>query len=128
MAKRRVLEIPGVQHGAPIPSAVKIRNMVFSSGIMGRHPETGELPSEPEKQAEFLFIAINNLMKAAGGTTDDIAHFTVFLKDRAAHRAPFDKEWLKMFPDEHNRPARHAIQADLPQGMLMQVELTAVLD
>ena len=126
MAKREVLHVPGVVHGAPIPTAVKIGNMVFSSGVMGRHPETGELGEGAEQQAEYLFIAIENLMKAAGGTVDDIAHFTIFMKDRA-DRPALDAQWLKMFPDENNRPARHAIQADLPGGMLIQVELQAIL-
>ena len=46
-------------------------------------------------------------MEKAGGTTEDIGHMTVFLKEES-YRDAINKEWLKMFPDEHNRPARHA--------------------
>ena len=125
--KRQVLEVPGVHHTAPIPMGVKIGNLLFSSAVMGEDPETNSLPPEPERQAELVFSNLRTLMINAGGTTDDIAHMTVFLKD-LAYRDYVNNEWLKMFPDEDDRPARHAVQADLPRGMLIQVEIIAVLD
>ena len=33
-----------------------------------------------------------------------------------------------MFPDEHKRPARHALQADLGNGILVQCDFTAIID
>ena len=37
-------------------------------------------------------------------------------------------EWLKMFPDEHSRPARHALQMDTwTNGALVQCDFTAVI-
>ncbi len=125
--KRQVFEVPGVSHSAPIPMGVKIGNLLFSSAVMGEDPETHSLPPEPERQAELVFSNLRTLMTNAGGTTDDIAHMTVFLKD-LAYRDHVNNEWLKMFPDEDDRPARHAVQADLPRGMLIQVEIIAVLD
>ena len=125
--KRQVFEVPGVSHSAPIPMGVKIGNLLFSSAVMGEDPETHSLPPEPDRQAELVFSNLRTLMTNAGGTTDDIAHMTVFLKD-LAYRDHVNNEWLKMFPDEDDRPARHAVQADLPRGMLIQVEIIAVLD
>ena len=125
--KRQVFEVPGVSHSAPIPMGVKIGNLLFSSAVMGEDPETHSLPPEPDRQAELVFSNLRTLMTNAGGATDDIAHMTVFLKD-LAYRDHVNNEWLKMFPDEDDRPARHAVQADLPRGMLIQVEIIAVLD
>jgi len=51
-------------------------------------------------------------MKAAGGTTDDVAKMTVFLKDMK-HREHVNREWLKMFPDENNRPVPRSIRSSL---------------
>ena len=42
-------------------------------------------------------------------------------------RAPVNVEWLKMFPDEHSRPARHALQMDMENGALVQCDFTAVI-
>jgi hypothetical protein len=41
--------------------------------------------------------------------------------------APVNFEWLKMFPDEHSRPARHALQMDMENGALVQCDFTAVI-
>jgi hypothetical protein len=48
------------------------------------------------------------------------------LQDRT-QRAPVNTEWLKMFPDEHSRPARHALQMDMENGALVQCDFTAVI-
>ncbi|MBI2540318.1 MAG: RidA family protein [Deltaproteobacteria bacterium] len=125
-SKREVVNIPGLAHGAPIPNGAKIGNMVFSSAISGRDTETGKLPEEPDRQAEALFRNIRTFMKNAGGTPDNIAHMTVFLKEEKL-RDSINKEWVKMFPDEKDRPARHAVTGELRGGMLFQVELVAVL-
>jgi enamine deaminase RidA (YjgF/YER057c/UK114 family) len=65
-------------------------------------------------------------MEKAGGTPDNIAHMTVFLKEEKL-RDSVNKAWLKMFPDEHDRPARHALKADLRGQFLFQIEVIAVL-
>lgn len=65
-------------------------------------------------------------MENAGGAPDNIAHMTVSLKEEK-YRDSINKEWVKMFPDEKDRPARHAITADLRGHVLFQVEIVAVL-
>ena len=126
MAKRRVIEIPGLSHRAPIPMGATIGNMVFSSAISGRDPETNVLPEDPDKQAEMLFRNIRTFMERAGGTTGDIGHMTVFLKEER-YRESVNKEWLKMFPDEKDRPARHSIRVDVRGEVLFQIEIIAVV-
>ena len=126
MAKRSVIEIPGLAHNAPIPNGAKIGNLVFSSAISGKDTETGKVPQDPDQQAEVLFRNIQKFMELAGGTPEHIGHMTVFLQEEK-YRDSINQAWLKMFPDEHNRPARHALKAELRGGLLFQVELIAVL-
>lgn len=125
-SKREVVDIPGLSHGAPIPMGAKIGNIVFSSAISGRDPETGKLPEGPDLQAEALFRNIRTFMKNAGGTPDNIARMTVFLKEEK-YRESINKEWVKMFPNEKDRPARHAVTTELRGSVLFQIELVAVL-
>ncbi len=125
--RRTVVNIPGMAHGAPIPMGAKVGNIVFSSGISGVNPETHTLPSDPDEQAEQLFKNIRTFMEQAGGTTDDIVHMRLLMKDDK-YRESINKAWLKMFPDENNRPARHALTTEVRAGgALFQVELVAVL-
>ncbi|MEE8076418.1 MAG: RidA family protein [Candidatus Binatia bacterium] len=126
MAKRRVIEIPGLSHQAPIPMGAAIGNVVFSSAISGRDPETNALPEEPDRQAGVLFQNIRTFMERAGGTTDNIGHMTVYLKEER-YRESINKEWLKMFPSEHDRPARHAIKSEVRGEVLFQIEIIAII-
>ena len=126
MAKRTVIEIPGLAHGVPIPNGAKIANMIFSSAISGKNTETGKLPADPDEQADVMFRNLRKFMELAGGTPENIGKMTVFLRDEK-YRDSINKAWLKMFPDEHNRPARHAVKADLRGEVLFQIEVVAVL-
>jgi 2-iminobutanoate/2-iminopropanoate deaminase len=51
---------------------------------------------------------------------------TVYLKDNSA-REHVNSEWLKCFPDPHDRPARHTLIYDLQGGMLLQLEVVAIV-
>ena len=125
--KREAIEIPGVSHGAPIPMGAKIGNIVFSSAIMGKNAENNELPLEAEPQISCLFQNIESFMEAAGGSSENIIRMSVYLKDNS-YRELFNKEWLKMFPNEEDRPARHiSINESLQHGMIAQVELVGVM-
>ena len=126
--KRRSLHIKGVQHGAPIPMGALVGNVLFSSGIMGIDPATGTPPDDLERQCELAFDHMKTLVENAGGTLEDIGSVKVWMKDRSQREA-VNKPWLKLFPDENNRPARHAIEYDaFPPGVQVQLEIIAVLD
>jgi 2-iminobutanoate/2-iminopropanoate deaminase len=127
VSPRQVIQLPGAGHKAPIPAAVRIGNLLFSSAIGGRDPATGEYSDRPEDQARQAFRNMATVVRAAGGDVGDIAHVTVFLKD-LADKKYVDEEWLAMFPDPEDRPARHAMTVDRGGRMLVQVEIIAVLD
>lgn len=126
MAKRKSIHIPGMEHSAPIPNGVVIGNMIFSSAISGKDAKTGVLSPDPDEQAEAMFRNLGLFMKAAGGSTEQIALMTVFLKEEK-YRDSVNKAWLKMFPDDHDRPARHALKVELRGDVLFQIEVIAVL-
>ena len=123
----RSIEVEGVTHGAaPIPMGARVGNMLFSSGLMGKDPATDKLPADGPAQAKFLFQNLRTLLKNGGATLDDVAHVTAFVKDNGQREA-LNAEWLACFPDPHDRPARHTQVADLQGGMLMQLEIVAVV-
>ncbi len=126
MAKRKSIHIPGMEHGAPIPNGVVIGNMVFSSALSGKDAKTGVLSTDADEQAEAMFRNLRLFMETAGGTPDQIAYMKVYLKEEKL-RDSVNKAWLKMFPDEHDRPARHAVKIDLRGDNLFQIEVIAVL-
>jgi len=126
MANRKSIHVKGMEHGAPIPNGVVIGNMIFSSAISGKDAKTGVLSSNPDEQAEAMFRNLQLFMESAGGTPGNIAYMKVYLKEEK-FRDSVNKAWLKMFPNEHDRPARHAIKVDLRGDNLFQIEVIAVL-
>ncbi|MEX0804405.1 MAG: RidA family protein [Candidatus Binatia bacterium] len=126
MAKRKSIHIEGMEHGAPIPIGAVVGNMIFSSAISGKDAKTGVLSDDPVEQAQAMFRNLRLFMERAGGTPDNIAHMKVYLKDEK-YRDAVNKPWLDMFPDEHDRPARHALKVELRGKVLFQIEVVAVL-
>src|SRR5262249_3302363 len=126
MTRRRVLEVEGVSHRAPIPMGVEIGGLVFSSAVAGPGPATRGLPPRPARPGGPGFDHARALLAAAGTGPEAVARMTVYVRDDA-YREDVNREWLKMFPDEHDRPARHILRWDLQDGMLIQCELVAVL-
>ena len=126
MAKRKSIHIKGMEHGAPIPNGAVIGNIVFSSAISGKDAKTGVLSSQPDEQAEAMFRNLRLFLEEAGATPDSIGYMTVFLKEEK-YRDAVNKAWIKMFPDEHDRPARHALKAELRGEILFQVQIIAVV-
>jgi len=127
MVKRKSIYIEGFQHVNPIPNACRIGNLLVSGVINGVDPATGKVPPTLEEQCAFLFGHMRRIVEAGGGTTDNIIKMTVWMKDRSQRQA-LNREWLKMFPDEETRPARHAMQGNMEGAVLIQCDFTAVID
>ena len=124
---RRSIEVPGVSHGnAPIPMGARVGNMIYSSGIMGKDPATDTLPADGPSQAKFMFMNLRSLLAQGGADLGDVVHVKAYVKDNS-HRDALNAEWLQCFPDPHDRPARHTRVTDLPGGMLVQIEVVAVV-
>lgn len=107
MAKRKSINWAGFKHENPIPNASMIGNLMMSSIMSGRDPDTGTMPPELDAQVVNIFRQIKLAVEAAGGTPDDILKVHFWMKDPATGRKALNGEWSKMFPDPESRPARH---------------------
>jgi len=126
--RRRSIEVTGVSHGAaPIPMGARVGNTLYSSGIPGVDPTTGKVAADAASQARFAFEHMRSLLAAGGATLQDVVRMTVYLKDNSA-REHINAEWLECFPDPHDRPARHTLMYDLQSGMLLQLEVIAIVN
>jgi 2-iminobutanoate/2-iminopropanoate deaminase len=123
--RRRSIEIDGVRHNAPIPMGARIDNIVFSSAIQGMDPATGLVPDDGVEQVRLAFLNLESFLKAADVTYDDIVRLTIHLEDPSL-RDEINRYWLELYPDEQDRPARHALNVPLNNNMLVQLEVFAV--
>ena len=126
--RRRSIEVTGVSHGAaPIPMGARVGNTLYSSGIPGIDPATGKVAADAASQARFAFDHMRSLLAEGGASLQDVVRMTVYLKNNSA-REHIIAEWLKCFPDPHDRPARHTLMYDLQNGMLLQLEVIAIVN
>jgi enamine deaminase RidA (YjgF/YER057c/UK114 family) len=129
MSKRHSYHVEGFSHGPnPIPAASRVNNVIITGGIAGQDPASAKVPDDPKAQVEFAFVQMKRILAAAGATPEDIVKVDVAVKDFALRDA-INVEWLKMFPDEHSRPARHVTKYDHFGGNVqIQLTATAVVD
>jgi len=116
----------GRKHQNPIPNAARIGSFVASSVIIGTDPENASLPSTLSEQCANMFRNIRILASSAGGSVDDIVKMTIWLAD-LDDREALNREWLAMFPDDRNRPARHALKHVGDPRHLILCDLTMVI-
>ena len=126
MAWRESFEIPPVKHNAPIPMATRTGNFLYTSGIMGADPDTGEMPQAVEDQAKNCFRNLAKVLDQAGGRPSDVAKVTVFIKSNN-NRQAVNPPWLEMFPDPHSRPARHQTVVET-LNFDIQIEAIAIIE
>lgn len=127
MSLRTTIHVDGLGHkGAPIPTASKVGPLLHSGGIIGVDRATGQIPQDLSEQCRNMFDNLSAVVQAAGGSTDHIVKMTVWMADRGARDA-LNVEWLKMFPDETSRPARHVLENKFPAPIQIQCEIMAYI-
>lgn len=125
MSHRISIEVEGIGHGAnPIPMGARVGPLICSSGIMGADRSTGSLPAEGREQVRLVFENLRLFLDVAGATPDDLVRVGVLLAVPAL-RGAVNEEWIAMFPDEGSRPARHTTVRELPNDMVIQLEVIA---
>jgi len=125
--KRTSIYTEGFSHKNPIPAACRIGNTVYTGSILGTDVDTGKYGETLEAQCQLMFAHIGRIIRAAGGTPEDIVKITVWMRDRSQRQA-VNVEWLKMFPDAQSRPARHTMDAPLDGEKLIECSFIAMLD
>jgi enamine deaminase RidA (YjgF/YER057c/UK114 family) len=121
-------EIPGHGHHDPIPMGARIGDLYASSGVSGVDPSSADSLEPVEGaagQAHFGLGNIRALAEQGGLSAEAIGHITVLVQDYV-DLPEIDAEWLAMFPDPNNRPARQVMQLGLQRRSRAQFHMLAV--
>lgn len=123
--RQQSIDVDNIAHGAPIPVACRVGNVLMTSAIGGRDLKTGKLPPDGDSQAKNAFESLKAILAKGGMGLGDVVKITCFVTDDNL-REQINKYWLECFPDEHKRPARHTLVLPLRGGVLMQIDAFAV--
>lgn len=120
------IDVPGLAHKVPIPVGSRVGNVLCSSAIAGKDPATGKLAGTPAEQVRLAFENVERFLEAGGATPDHVVKLAVCIKDDSV-RELINTHWLALWPDAAHRPARHVTVYDLQHGMVIQLEILAVI-
>jgi 2-iminobutanoate/2-iminopropanoate deaminase len=113
----------------PYSQAIRIGNVLYTSGQVALDPATGELVAGGiEAQTTRVLENLKAVLTAAGLDFAHVVKTTVFLKDMADFAA-MNTLYAKSFaPEGTVAPARSTVQvAALPKGALVEIECIAVV-
>ncbi len=106
--RQKSIEVKGLSHhGAPIPTACRVGPILVTSRIMGKDPETGILPPDPDAQAVLCFENLKRVLAAGGMDLGDVVKLTVYLVSDS-YRTRSTSRGMSIFPTRNT--GRHAIR------------------
>jgi len=111
----------------PYSQAMRVGNMVFTSGQIALDPKTGVMTGETvAEQAELVLSNLRALLEAAGSGMNKVIKTTVFLTDMD-NFAGMNAVYEKHFGD--HRPARSTIAVRaLPKNAIVEIEAVAIIE
>ena len=109
----------------PYSQAVKVGNMVYTSGQIALDPASGNINGNTTaEQTEQVMKNLSAVLKAAGTSLDNVIKTTCFLAD-IADFAQFNEVYGKYIT---TAPARSCVAVkDLPKAAKVEVEVIAVI-
>ena len=110
----------------PYSQAVKVGNLLFTSGMIPIDPATNTLVEGGiEVQAERALQNVKNLLEASGSSLDKVVKTVVFIKDMNDF-AKVNEIYAKYFTE--NYPARSCVEvARLPRDVKIEIEAVALI-
>jgi 2-iminobutanoate/2-iminopropanoate deaminase len=111
----------------PYSQAIRVGNLLFTSGQVPIDPANGEITGwEIKEQARQVFINIQNLLAAQGCTLANVVKTTVFLR----HMSDFPEmnEIYAEFFSGTIYPARSTVEVSrLPKDALIEIETITLI-
>ena len=109
----------------PYSQAVAVGNMLYTSGQIAINPASGNVEAQDiVGQTEQVMKNLGAVLEAAGTSFENAVKTTCFLAD-IKHYAAFNEIYGKYFT---SKPARSCVAVrDLPKGVLVEVEVIAVI-
>ena len=108
----------------PYSQAIRVGNLVYTSGQLPIDPATGAFPEGGVKeQTRQSLTNVEAILKKAGLTMDNVVKTTVFLADMNDF-ADMNGIYAEFFAEPY--PARSAVAVKtLPKGALVEIEVVA---
>jgi 2-iminobutanoate/2-iminopropanoate deaminase len=111
--------------GPSISQAVRIGNLLFTEGVVGRDPQTGELASDEIRgQTRQVLNSIEAILERAGTSLRNVIKVNAYVRDITRDIEAFNEVYRDFF-DPENAPARTIVQVGNFRGKVV-VEIDVI--
>ena len=108
----------------PYSQAIEVNGFIYTSGIIGVDPKTGEAKNIIEEQTKQVFDNMKGLLGDAGSSMNQVVKTTVFIKNMDDF-GKVNEIYASYFDGAF--PARSCVEvARLPKDLLIEVEAIAI--
>lgn len=122
-AKRKIFALPN-NKDLPFSTVVGFDQLIFVSGLVGRHPETGQIAADIAEQTRQTIVNVEAQLGRAGLSLEHVLKATVFITDMGLVQE-MNQAYRTFFPA--GLPARSCVQVTaLPDSeALVEIEVIA---
>ena len=108
----------------PYSQAIEVNGFIYTSGIIGVDPKTGEAKNSIEEQTKQVFDNMKGLLGDAGSSMNQVEKTTVLIKNMDDY-GKVNEIYASYFDGAF--PARSCVEvARLPKDLLIEVEAIAI--
>jgi 2-iminobutanoate/2-iminopropanoate deaminase len=128
MHKTIYLAQPGANDSSQrhlVPDAAVRGDMLFTGGVTG-FDANGGLEELNEDQAARIYERIQSILDETGFTKEEIGHWFIWAPQRHTMITYVNPYWALWFPNENDRPARHALARQLDPNVHYRIEIIGV--
>ena len=122
-AQKQVVTLPGGRGGGMLSAATRVGDLVF---VSGQTPSRADSTMEAQTTTELT--KIENILKAAGTSMDNVLKCQVFITD-GTEFAKMNEAYAKFFPSDKGPPARTTVvvAALVSAGAKVEIECIAAM-
>lgn len=124
--KREVIRPDGMAPNAILSAGIRVGDLIWTAGHVGRNPETGEIPTDIKGQTRQTLDNLRRVLEAGGSSLGSVVKVNIYLED-IADRPAVNEVYQEFFPSDP--PGRTCIGgAQFGAGVLIEIEAVAVVE
>lgn len=123
--KRDVIRPAGVGPNPILSPGIRVGDLIWTAGHVGRNPETGVTPADIRGQTRETLLNLKRVLEAGGSSLSNVVKVNIYLAD-INDRPAVNEVYQEFFPTDP--PGRTCIGgATFGPGILIEIEAVAVV-
>ena len=124
MQKRTIKTEKAPAPGGAYSQAIVAGNFVFTAGMTGVDPKTGEAPKGVGAQTKQTMLNLKATLEAAGTSLENVVRTNAYLRNISDFKE-YNAAYLEFYSKDP--PARTTVEAGLAKDYLVEINVIAII-